>query len=99
MEVFMDNDNKADVIPPAYGRGAHVCTAPQAWSCTITCVPGTRFEGERLFDAPGAEVCVVTQCACRDNGIKLPQGAGELADSTLPLALVVFGVQYLMGLR
>lgn len=69
------------------------CALGQAWTCTVQCEEGTRAPVERLFGAPGAEVCVVAACACAPRVAPTPEG---IADPTLPLALVVFGLRHLV---
>lgn len=88
-----------------YGRGGDIClpTASghaQAWTCTIMCDPGTRYPIERLFNAPGAELCAVAHCECRP----LPPAAPwlnappreSIQDLALPLAFVIFGVDHFL---
>ena len=95
---FPRTSSDAQSRPFIYGRGGDLCQPGQAWSCTITCGPGTRYSAERLFGAPGAELCVVTACACRETSLPFPW-AGARDDPTLPVALVIFGVDYLVGVK
>lgn len=92
----MDND-KAN---PLYGRGAEICPQGQALTCQIQCDPGTRYGIERLYGAPGVEVCAVSHCTCQP--LTQPPAwlfqppAASVQDLALPLAFVIFGMEYLL---
>jgi hypothetical protein len=98
----MDGDGVGNVWPPnapPSARGADMCK-PQglAWTCTIQCDPGTRYSIERQFNAPGVEICAVTQCHCEQMP-SLP-GAAPTASVQdifgIPLAAVIFGLEHLV---
>lgn len=97
----MDGDGIGNTWPPSAPtseRGADLCR-PQglAWTCTIQCDPGTRYGVERVFNAPGVEICTVTSCHCE----QLPAQPGATPAlyaqdaATLPLAAVIFGINLL----
>lgn len=95
----MDNDN-VKAAPLLYGRGAEICAQGQALSCRIQCDPGTRYGIERLYGAPGVEVCAVSHCTCEQLPLQPPwlsqQPAASVQDLALPLAFVIFGAEHLL---
>jgi hypothetical protein len=88
---------KSRILPP--GRGVDSCRPGEAWTCTIQCDPGTRGNVERLFNAPGVEICSVTQCHCEQlppvNAV-VGQPPSVQDAFGIPLAAVIFGIEFLV---